>query len=230
MTGIDVVLLDAGGVLVVPDRETISARFLGAGLPVDAGRCLEAHYRGVAALDAAAAEPEAFEDYHRAYATHLGHGDRLSIATALLVDLWASTGLWTEALPWARSGLATLAAAAPIVIVSNADGTVADLLSASGLLQVGPGPGTEVAAIIDSGAVGVAKPDPAIFAMALDVVGASPERALHVGDAYQYDVRGARAAGIRPLLVDPFDLRGDSDCERVPDLTAVVDLVESARR
>ena len=100
---------------------------------------------------------------------------------------------------------------------------------ASGLLQVGPGPGVEVAAIIDSGAVGVAKPDPAIFALALDVAGTTAERAIHVGDAYQYDVRGARAAGVRPLLVDPLGLRYDVDCERISSLLDVPALLTIGR-
>ena len=98
-------------------------------------------------------------------------------------------------------------------------------IEAAGLLQVGPGPGIEVAGIIDSGVVGVAKPDPRIFDHALQVVGATADRAVHVGDAYQYDVRGARAAGIRPILVDPLGIRDDADCERVPDLLAVADLL-----
>lgn len=219
--GIDVIFLDAGGVLVVPDRARIAARFSAAGLPIDPDRCTEAHYRGVAALDRAEAEPEAFGDYHLAFASHLGHRDRLPEATAVLADIWATTGLWTEPLPGAASGLRALAQIAPIVIVSNADGTVADLLSATGLLQIGPGAGVAVAGIVDSGTVGVAKPDPAIFEIALEVVGATPDRALHVGDAFQYDVRGARSAGIRAVLLDPFGLRGDADCERAENLAAV---------
>ena len=102
---------------------------------------------------------------------------------------------------------------------------MADVLATAGLLQVGPGPGVEVTAIIDSGAVGVAKPDPAIFELALAAAGTTADRAIHVGDAYQYDVRGARAAGVRPLLMDPLGLRGDVDCERIASLAEVADLL-----
>ncbi len=143
-----------------------------------------------------------------------------------LDDLWQRGGLWTMPLPGAAEGLAAIAATGlPIVIVSNADGTVADLLTRSGLVQVGPGPGVEVAAIIDSGAVGVAKPDPRIFELALAVTGATADRAVHVGDAYQYDVRGARAAGIHPVLVDPLGLRTDVDCDRIEHLADLVELL-----
>ncbi len=223
----DVVFLDAGGVLVCPHPDLIAARFTEAGFAIDPERLLEAHYRGVAAIDAARAEPEVFDDYHGAYARHLDVPvDRLGDATSLLTDLWGRSALWCQTLPWAVEGLAAIAATGvPIVIVSNADGTVAELLSAAGLLQVGPGPRTEVLAVVDSGAVGVAKPDPAIFELALGLAGTTADRALHVGDAYQYDVRGARAAGVRPVLVDPFGIRTDADCDRVASLTEVVDLL-----
>jgi putative hydrolase of the HAD superfamily len=226
---VDVVFLDAGGVLVVPTHEVICERFAAAGFEVDPALLFEAHYRGVHAIDRAAAAPEVFDEYHRAYAAHVGIEEAALVAAAeVLEDLWATSGLWRQALPWAAEGLAAIAATGvPIVIVSNADGTVDRLLTETGLLQVGPGPGVEVVAIVDSGAIGIAKPDPAIFHHALELVGATPDRAIHVGDAYQYDVLGARAAGIRPVLVDPLGIRTDADCERVASLVDVVDLIRT---
>lgn len=225
---VDVVFLDAGGVLVVPNHEQICDRFAAAGFDVDPDLLFEAHYRGVHAIDTAQAKPEVFDDYHRAYAAHLGIDEASLLAAAdVLQGLWQISGLWRQALPWAAEGLAAIAATGvPIVIVSNADGTVDQVLAATGLLQVGPGPGTEVLAIVDSGAVGIAKPDPGIFHLALDIAGTTADRAIHVGDAYQYDVRGARAAGVRPVLVDPLGIRHDADCERVASLIDVVALIE----
>jgi putative hydrolase of the HAD superfamily len=49
--------------------------------------------------------------------------------------------------------------------------------------------------------VGAAKPDPAIFEYALSLAGVGPGDAVHVGDSLDNDVAGARAVGIRPLLV-----------------------------
>ena len=46
------------------------------------------------------------------------------------------------------------------------------------------------------------KPDPALFRRALERLGVGPEEALHVGDRVDTDVEGARAAGIRPVLLD----------------------------
>ncbi|HWJ98682.1 MAG TPA: HAD-IA family hydrolase [Acidimicrobiales bacterium] len=224
---VDVVFLDAGGVLVGPSRDVIRDRFAAAGFSIDPDLLFEAHYRGVQAIDIAEAAPEVFDDYHRAYAAHIGV-DEVSApsASAVLQGLWELSGLWGEILPWAADGLAAIAATGvPIVIVSNADGTVEELLTGTGLLQVGPGPGTEVAAVVDSGALGIAKPDPAIFHHALGLVGATPDRAIHVGDAYQYDVRGARAAGVRPVLLDPLGIRTEADCDRVASLVEVVALL-----
>lgn len=57
-------------------------------------------------------------------------------------------------------------------------------------------------AIVASAAVGAAKPDPTIFLRALRAAGVHPDDALHVGDRRAEDLDGARAAGMRALLLD----------------------------
>ena len=81
-----------------------------------------------------------------------------------------------------------------LVVVSNWDCSLADWLGPAGLLE-------HVQAVVTSAEVGVAKPGLAIFARALSVAGAKPAEAVHVGDSIENDVAGARAAGIRPVLV-----------------------------
>ena len=82
--------------------------------------------------------------------------------------------------------------------------------------------------IIDSAVVGVAKPDPAIFAIALKAlnVPAGPN-VLHVGDSLRYDVAGARAAGLQPVHMDPFGFCPAPDdhphIRRLADLPALVE-------
>jgi hypothetical protein len=46
-----------------------------------------------------------------------------------------------------------------------------------------------------------------------------------VGDTPGADVDGARAAGVYPVLVDPYDLHAGLDVERVGSLADVVELV-----
>lgn len=227
----DAVFLDAGGVLVSPLPRRVVAALASVGIQADAADLLAAHYRGMHAVDRARSDPEHFGDYYQGYLGHLGlhpddDADLVQAAGEVLDAEWTAGGLWVEPVPGAAEGLAVLAdAGLPIVVVSNADGTVQRLLETSGLIQVGPGPAVEVLAVIDSGAVGVAKPDPRIFELALDVVGLTPDRVVHIGDAYHYDVGGARAAGIEPVLIDPFDLRPALDCLRLASLAEVASIL-----
>ena len=108
-----------------------------------------------------------------------------------------------------------------LAVVSNSDGTVEDRLRTEGICQVGPGPGVPVAIVIDSDVVGVAKPDPAIFRLALEATGVAPERGLHIGDTVGADVDGARAAGVRPIHLDPYGFCTDGSHPHVPDLATV---------
>jgi HAD superfamily hydrolase (TIGR01509 family) len=61
-----------------------------------------------------------------------------------------------------------------------------------------------------SSEVGVKKPDPAIFALALQQTGISPADAVYVGDT-EADVAGALAAGIHPIFIARPVNRTDSD-------------------
>jgi putative hydrolase of the HAD superfamily len=80
------------------------------------------------------------------------------------------------------------------VIASNWDCSLPDWLGPPGLLELVDG-------VVTSADVGVAKPAPAVFERALEVAGVEPGEAVHVGDSLSNDVEGARAAGIRALLL-----------------------------
>ncbi len=85
----------------------------------------------------------------------------------------------------------------PVVVVSNSEGQLQSLFDNLGL-------GGAFDLVIDSHHVGVEKPDPRIFALALERFGVAPAHALHLGDTFATDVVGARAAGMRVALIDPF--------------------------
>jgi putative hydrolase of the HAD superfamily len=77
--------------------------------------------------------------------------------------------------------------------------------------------------VLPSGAVGVAKPNPAFFAMALDRAGVSAEGALMVGDSYRADVRGAWSAGMDAVWLDRHEgIRITPDGEPRPTDVRVV--------
>jgi putative hydrolase of the HAD superfamily len=67
-----------------------------------------------------------------------------------------------------------------------------------------------------SSEAGVAKPHPAIFRRALDLLGVMPEAAVYVGDRLVADVGGAHAAGLRGVLIE-VDHRVEQHAEIVPD-------------
>ena len=80
--------------------------------------------------------------------------------------------------------------------------------------------------VIISGEVGVKKPDPAIFSLALDQTGLAPDQVVYVGDT-QEDVAGAMAAGIRPILLARPHNRTNSDALDYPSAYPDDDLPKS---
>lgn len=77
--------------------------------------------------------------------------------------------------------------------------------------------------VLAAGEVGASKPDPQIFAAALDRLGATAQDTIYIGDNYWADVVGARRAGVTPVLLDPNLLFPEATClvlERLDDLLA----------
>ena len=81
-----------------------------------------------------------------------------------------------------------------LVVVSNWDWSLPQWIERAGLAELVDG-------VVSSAVVGFAKPAPEIFRVALDLAGVAPEEALHVGDSLTSDVEGARAAGVRGVLI-----------------------------
>ena len=75
-----------------------------------------------------------------------------------------------------------------------------------------------VDALVVSDAVGVSKPDPRIFTMALDRLGAAAQDAVMVGDSWENDIIGASAAGIRAVWFNPA---GRAMPEHPPDVSEI---------
>jgi putative hydrolase of the HAD superfamily len=229
---VDAVLIDVGGVLVLPADERVQGALDRIDVATEGLDFHRAHYAGIVALGDGPVGHHAdgltiWHAYNRAYASVCGVPDeRLDEATAVLLEEFGKGDIWRQPIPGAAAALAELAdRRLGLAIVSNADGTVEDDLRKYGICQVGPGAGVPVGSILDSSLVGVAKPDAAIFERALETLGVPAERAVHIGDTPAADVAGARAAGIRPVLVDPYDLHADADCLRVATLAGLVALL-----
>src|SRR4051794_2280135 len=105
-----------------------------------------------------------------------------------------------------------------LAVVSNASGTMEQQLLQHRICSVEGGEEAAVAIVVDSDVVGIEKPDPRIFTFALDALGLEAERCLYVGDTVYFDVQGARAAGLRPVHVDPYELCPDEDHPHITEL------------
>ena len=191
------VFLDAGGVIVLPDRRLVADAFARAGIDIEPDTVRRAHYLAVRALD----RPSTRGDYERALLSQFGIG---SGRTAEALGVWERLGdrrrsgqvLWSEPTPGALETIGSLQRAGiTVVIVTNSDGHGAENLAASGFAGL---------SVIDSTRVGAAKPAPRIFHVALERAGARPDATVHVGDTLANDVAGAYAAGITPIHFDPL--------------------------
>ena len=117
------------------------------------------------------------------------------------LDLDALTEVLLEAIrfepfPDAVPALVELrAAGVRLVAASNWDVSLHEQLERTGLRPLLDG-------AVSSAEAGAAKPDPEILLRALEIAGAAPGDAWHVGDDLEADVGGARAAGIDAVLVD----------------------------
>ena len=223
---IQTVFLDAGGILVNPNWSRVSETLARHGVDATA-----------AAL--AAAEPQAKQRLDRGETIQRTNDEQRGwtyfdlVLTEAGVPLTASTAaallelnayhrqfnLWETVPDEVGPALAALRArGVQLVVVSNANGTLLNVLTRLGLV-----PALDV--IFDSHVVGIEKPDPRFFHHALDESGARAETTVHVGDLYYVDVVGARSAGIAAILLDVANLYAEYDCRRVRSLTELVEFL-----
>ena len=224
----DAVSLDVGGVLVVPDHGMLGQALARARVPYDRGRFFDGHYRAMAEVDRCRSQPEAVTDYTRGFLVAVGVPDEQLEAGAAALATVLVPAVWCQRVPGAIDAARRLAAGGlRLAVTSNADGTVADGLRRHEVAQVGEGPGVPVEHITDSGALGVAKPDPAIFLATAAALRLAPERICHIGDSAGYDAEGAAAVGMVAVHVDPLGLCPE-DHHHVGSLADFADLADRA--
>jgi putative hydrolase of the HAD superfamily len=78
----------------------------------------------------------------------------------------------------------------------------------------------DVDAIVDSRSHGRVKPHPTIFEAALELLGARAADTVMVGDSLEEDIEGARALGMRAILVDREERHPEVE-DRLTDLLAL---------
>lgn len=135
----------------------------------------------------------------------LRHGVEAELAPDRLTELVGELrrshdelNLWRKVRPGTEEALEALQTAGiQLGVISNSEGAIVELLEKVGLAKY-------FETIIDSGRVGVNKPDERIFRIALEQLNATAETSVYVGDVPAVDVDGARAAGLRAVLIDGY--------------------------
>jgi putative hydrolase of the HAD superfamily len=174
------VLLDAGGVLLLPNPFVVAAVLRAAGGSLDPELVPRAHYAGIAAMDAR--KTTDWSHYNRVL-VRFGGVPQTSIDDAMagLARFFSSpvTGTWNVVPDGVIEQLRDLAATGVAIgVVSNADGFVEATLRRCDI--------------------------PFDVVIALAQLNVAAGDAVHVGDMASADVDGAFAAGVRPLHLDPF--------------------------
>ncbi len=234
---VEAVVFDIGGVFLYPDYVGVRSLLteLGLSLPRaehDLMPYRVAHHAGVAALAAATdldrteGLAEHTEDfwmvYDHAYATTLGVEESSvdEVRVAIRAEwAWSHTDNIAAFHRLAETGM-------PVAIVSNNDGSATQQMLDHGVCQVGEGPLPSVQIIVDSGVLGIAKPDPRIMRPALDALGLDAGRVLYVGDTVHADVVGATNAGMQVVQLDPFDHHADYAHPRLRDVSHLLELLD----
>jgi len=223
---VNTILLDAGGVLVWPNWHRVADALRARGVAAEAVRLAAGDPHARHALDTAAIVSGSTDgrrgaDYFRFVLTHAGVPLSPAVSDAL-ADVYAyhqRTNLWEHVPAFVVPALGALRARGyRLAVVSNSNGTLRGALARLGLDGF-------FDAILDSAEEQVEKPDPRLFERALARVGAAAAEAIHVGDLYNVDVVGARAAGVSAVLVDEAGLTRDPDCPCIRSIAELPDLV-----
>ena len=223
---IDVLSLDAGGVLVFPNFERISDTFARHGIAVspDALRAADPHGRfavDTAQHVAVMNDADRGSMHFRVMFERAGVPADAPLGT-VFDELWAyhsAHNLWEYVPPDVVPALERLAATGvTLAIGSNANGIIHRVFERAGLRRY-------FSVICDSHVEGVEKPDRRFFEILVARAGGHPETTLHIGDLFHVDVLGARSAGLQAMLLDPHDLYVGYDVRRVKNLSELAAVV-----
>jgi putative hydrolase of the HAD superfamily len=204
---LDAVVFDAGGTLIRLDFEWMAEDLGAQGLAIDAASLRVAEVQGRRAYDASSRPADApgmprtrgdVRAYFRGMLEAVGvPAPMMGPAVERLLEREQARGLWCRPMERAREALdAVRSLGLRAAVVSNSDGRAEIHLANADMLL-----GIEF--VVDSHLVGIEKPDPAIFAVALARLGTAAERTLYVGDIRSVDEAGAAAAGMQFVLLDP---------------------------
>jgi len=159
-----------------------------------------------------------YDNYNRQLVEVLGISSQFPGLGPALIEHFKREKHWTLFDDAARSLSRLHESGRPLALVANWDKKLPALIEQLGISEY-------FSCVVASEAVGVEKPDPAIFQLALAELSLRvPEQTvLYVGNEYRADVLGARAAGLTPVLIDRYALFPHADCHRFASLDELVE-------
>jgi len=226
------IFFDAGNTLIFPRLEEVARDLTTQGYPATVEDFYEAERQGKRKLDEwlwpqlrdgeapRGADRVYWTAYLKALLERIGAPEPAHESLIYrLLERFRDITFWSVVVPGTVEFLDQLRAQAYYLgVISNSVGTVAEQLKRVDLER-------RFEIVLDSAIVGVEKPQPKIFHLALAHAGVQPTEALFVGDAYSTDIGGAQLAGWRGVLIDRVGAYPDAACPRItalPELEAIL--------
>ncbi len=156
-----------------------------------------------------------WREYLNAFVTRLQspEADRAAVAECV-ANRFRDISFWSHIFPETAPFLEKLRAQGYYLgVISNSNGSIAQQLARLGLAR-------HFSIIIDSHHVGVEKPHPEMFKIALGRApgGFEPSQAVFVGDTNSTDICGATLAGLRGILIDRVGAYPQAEVPRINSL------------
>ena len=235
-TPVRAIFMDAGNTLLFPQVERLAQEMNAEGFQVSPEQFHQAEREGKKKLDEwlwpkirekrvpRTSNNVYWEQYLSALAQLIdAPAETCAAALARVIAGFRDIHTWSKVMPDTVPVLNKLKEAGYyLAVISNSDGSVEGELQRAGLTDY-------LEFVIDSSIVGVEKPHPEIFQMALERSGIKPEEAVYVGDTYPTDIGGAGLAGLRGILIDWVGAYSDVTCPRITSLSGLSELVGQAQ-
>lgn len=236
VTGVELLSLDAGNTIIFIDHARVAVFLAKAGYAASAEDLVRREGEAKRLLEDGLGHRQRWENdalpgaasWGRMLGTMFAQAgvDRARIPS-LLAALWIEhmeLNLWWLVPPGLGEALdAVRAAGVPVVVVSNSEGLLDELFEKR--LHIAQ----HFDLVVDSGKVGIEKPDPRIWQIALSAYPTPPGKVLHLGDTYSTDIAGALPLGFRAALIDPFS-HYEGRHPETPRVTGVIDVAQAIVR
>jgi putative hydrolase of the HAD superfamily len=227
------VFFDAGNTLLFPRLEELAQDLTAQGYPATVEDFHAAEREGKQKLDEwvwpqvrkgvvpRTVDHVYWSEYLRALMVRIGAPESEQVRLVRRVaDRFRDLQLWSVVLPDTVPFLEWLRAQGYyLAVVSNSVGTMEQHLMRMGL-------GQYFQAVLDSGVLGVEKPHPEIFRMALERAGVTASEAVFVGDTHATDIAGAQLAGLTGVLMDYVGAYPHVECPRIRSLPGLQKVLE----